>query len=79
MQVLAGWRGLAASDSAMNRRFQLTWRMPARRPGARRARLLEQYTQARLEAMRDHLLAAATLIDAHRARLAHHAGESTAN
>jgi DNA-binding MarR family transcriptional regulator len=32
-------------------------------------RMLEQYTDAQLTAMRDHLLAAAALIDRHRARL----------
>jgi DNA-binding MarR family transcriptional regulator len=40
------------------------------------ARLLEQYTPAQLQAMRDHLLAAATLIDTHRARLAGDAAQS---
>jgi DNA-binding MarR family transcriptional regulator len=33
------------------------------------ARLLEQYTDAQLTAMRDHLLAATALIDQHRARI----------
>ncbi len=33
------------------------------------ARMLEQYTDEQLAAMRDHLLAATELIDRHRARL----------
>jgi DNA-binding MarR family transcriptional regulator len=33
------------------------------------ARMLEQYTDAQLTAMRDHLIAATALIDRHRARI----------
>src|SRR5919202_3126802 len=39
------------------------------------ARLLEQYTDAQLTAMRDHLLAATARIDGHRARIRGEAGQ----
>jgi DNA-binding MarR family transcriptional regulator len=58
---------------------ELGWRhtnayyLPLARDGAR---MLEQYTESQLRAMRDHLLAATELIDQHRSRIRRDSSDS---